>query len=150
MLDELSEKAAAWKYAWKSFVLQGMKTLPPILDMGMKDLGLFDTAKHQEFWSSLGNSFVSGIKALKNGELPSLIADLFKSAGVQMAEGFKSAFGSGGGSGGGIIDLIKSISGFGGSPQSSKTKDNTTAMISKIDRSNQLLQQLVTKKGGWA
>jgi hypothetical protein len=154
-LDELSEKAAAWKYAWKSFVLQGMKTMPAILDAGFKDLGLFDTSKHQEFWKNIGDSMVSGIKAIKNGELPAILNDLFLAAGAKMGEGFKAALGmsSSGESGGGVRGMLKgAFKGMfgGGAPTASNGTSSLDKLISQGMEQTGLLRQIATKKGGWA
>lgn len=143
-LDELSEKASAWKYAWKSFVLQGMKTIPAILDSGFKDLGIFDTAKHQQVWKGIGDAMVSGIKAIQNGELPTLFADLFKAAGVQIGEGIKASLKNMP-----KADMIKAAAKamFGPSAPSGGQEGEVGP---RIDRSNALLQKIVDKKGGWA
>jgi len=156
-LDELSEKASAWKYAWKSFVLQGMKTMPAILDAGFKDLGIFDTSKHQEVWKSIGDSFVSGVKAIKNGELPALMNDLFLAAGAKMGEGFKAALGfsssaeggGGGGMGGMLKGAFKGMFG-GGGPSASTNSSSGDKLISQGMEQIGLLRQIATKKGGWA
>jgi hypothetical protein len=155
-LDELSEQASAWKYAWQSFVLQGMKTMPAILDAGFKDLGFFDTSKHQEFWKGLGDSVVSGIKAIKNGELPSIMNDLFLAAGAKMGEGFKAALGissssegGGGGMGGMLKGAFKGMFG-GGSPTASTGGRSLDELIAQGTEQTSYLRRIAEKKGGWA
>jgi len=154
-LDELSEKASAWKYAWKSFVLQGMKTMPAILDAGFADIGIFDTSKHQQFWKGIGDAFVSGVKAIKNGELPALFSDLFLAAGKQMGEGFKAALGfsssgekGGGGMGGILKGAFKGMFG-GGDPTSSTGGGSFDKLVEQGMEQTGLLRQIATKKGGW-
>ena len=142
-LDEMAESASAWQYAWQSFMLQGLKTIPPLLDAGMKDLGFFDTSKHQEFWKKLGDSFVSGMKMLESGEFSGVAGDLLKSAGKLIGEGIKESLSS-------IspTDMIKAgaKSMFGGS---SATGGKAEEIGIRIDQSNVLLKKLVEKKGGW-
>ena len=124
-------------------MLQGLKTIPPLLDAGMKDLGFFDTSKHQEFWKKLGDSFVSGMKMLESGEFSGVAGDLLKSAGKLIGEGIKESLSS-------IspTDMIKAgaKSMFGGS---SATGGKAEEIGIRIDQSNVLLKKLVEKKGGW-